>query len=72
MACKDFINELFEIVTEDVPITLTKTLFNKDEAITEVTISYLRLKNNVTIKQLLSELYYRNDQGHSYADNDIN
>ena len=65
-------HELFEIITKNIPISPTKTLFNKDEAIKEVTISYLRLKNNVTVKQLLSELYYRNDKGHSYADDDSN
>ena len=35
-------------------------------------LSYLKLKDGVNPTNLLSELYWRNDAGHSYADTDNN
>jgi hypothetical protein len=61
-------DQLFDIVNTEIKITPTKTLFNKEVAIDKIKISYLKLKDKVNPKELLSELYWRNDAGHSYAD----
>jgi len=40
----------------------------KDDTTTTITVEYLALKPGVNSSVLLSELYYRNKEGHSYAD----
>jgi hypothetical protein len=37
-----------------------------------IKVAYLRLKEGVKVENLLSELYYRNEKGRSYADIDAN
>ena len=59
--------KMFEIKTISLPINPVNTLF-KDN-VNEVKVSYLSFKGE-NIQDLLSELYYRNSEGKSYADVD--
>ena len=63
-------HKLFEIKCELVAVNNTNTLFVDN--VDKVQVSYLRLKDDVDVNVLLSELYYRNKVGNSYADVDIN
>ena len=60
---------LFEIKEFDTPVVEVDTIFGK---VSLVKLSYLKLKDNINPKDLLSELYWRNNVGHSYADTDTN
>ncbi len=62
--------DLFEIKTAKVAVKQTNELFKKNSDF--VTLSYLCLKSDVSVSSLLSELYYRNSQGRSYPDDDVN
>ena len=63
-------HKLFEIVTTEIPIKEVNTLFN--DSVKNVWVSYLKLNGDVDLSILNSELYYRNKEGHSYADTDLN
>lgn len=63
-------HKLFEIVTKEIPVKEVNTLFN--DGVKEVRVSYLKLKDDVDLSILNSELYYRNKEGRSYADTDLN
>ena len=65
-------DKLFDIVNTEISITPTKTLFSKEDTIDSVKVSYLKLNDKINPKDLLSELYWRNNEGHSYADIDAN
>ncbi len=58
--------ELFEIKSKDLKVKEVKDLYNKN--INTVTVYYLAIKDSLKIQNLLSELYYRNSAGHTYAD----
>ena len=64
-------NELFTIETYD--LSLDSAITTKQYKVVEkVKVSVLKLAEGVNVKDLLSELYYRNSSGHSYADVDSN
>ena len=63
-------HNLFEIVNDTGTISKINTLFKK--GVKSVNVSYLRLKEDVNIADLHSELYYRNSRGVSYADSETN
>ena len=58
-------HKLFEIKNETVSVNPVNEV-NKSGNTTSITVSYLVLKTNV--QNLLSEIYYRNKAGHTYAD----
>ena len=58
--------KMFDIISEKVAIKQVDELFADD--VNYINVSYLVLKSNINISNLLSELYYRNSEGHSYAD----
>ena len=58
---------LFEIKSCVLNVDPVNELF-KDDTTTTITVEYLALKPGVNSSVLLSELYYRNKEGHSYAD----
>ena len=62
-------HNLFEIKEVELAVTPVNTLHSK-ETVNSVIVSYLALKQNV--KDLLSDLYYRNKEGHSYSDYETN
>ena len=64
--------KLFTIKNVNLPVKEVKTLFSGDGTVTKVPVSYLALADGVNYKELLSELYYRNIIGRSYADYDNN
>ena len=61
-------DKIFTIKTCNIKVKETKTLLQKE--VTSIPVSYLVLDGDV--KNLLSELYYRNSAGHSHADIDAN
>ena len=61
-------HKLFDIITEDVLVESTNTLFK--ENVRTVPVSYLILKDGIDASTLLSELYYRNNAYISYSDFD--
>lgn len=64
-------HKLFNIKKVKIAVDKTNELL-KDGNITFIEASYLSLNSDVSVSTLLSELYYRNSQGHSYADIDTN
>lgn len=58
--------ELFEIINKNVAVVPVNTL--QAQNVTYIKVSYLILKYMKDTENLLSELYYRNKEGHSYAD----
>ena len=63
-------HKLFEIKSQELSVREVNTLFK--EGVKTVTVYYLALKAGVNASVLLSELYYRNIAGHTYADYDVN
>ena len=62
--------KLFEIKSQELAVTKVNTLFK--EGVDKVLVYYLALKDSINPSSLLSELYYRNRAGNSYADIDLN
>ena len=62
---------MFEIKTVNVLVTPVKELLN-DTNTDYIEISYLALKPQYKPQDLLSEIYYRNSEGNTYADVDTN
>lgn len=62
--------KLFDIEHAKVAIKTTNELLK--DSVTWVDVYYLVLKEEVSPSKLLSELYYRNIRGISYADTDVN
>lgn len=62
--------ELFTIVHADVAVQRTNTKYESD--VQSIKVAYLKLNDYVNVENLLSELYYRNTKGRSYADIDDN
>lgn len=58
---------LFEVKTIRLSVKPVKELLKENET-TYITVGYLRLKNDVDASELLSELYWRNTAGNTYAD----
>ena len=59
--------KLFEIASAEVALKKeVNTLF--EDRVTSVKVYYLKFKDMKRASELLSELYYRNSAGHSYAD----
>ena len=63
-------HNLFEIKHENVAVDLCNQLLADNVAF--VKVGYLRLRDKAKVSDLLSEIYYRNAEGHSYADVDSN
>ena len=63
-------HKLFEIAKATLDVTQVNTLFQ--DSVRAVDVYYLRLKDDTDLNSLNSELYYRNKEGHSYADTDSN
>ena len=63
-------HELFEIVNTEIQLTTDAETING--IVSNVKISYLRLKDIRKARWLNSELYYRNKAGNFYADSDLN
>ena len=63
-------HKLFTIKNANVRVKSVNTLFKNN--VTTVKVYYLCLANRVDVKELLSEIYYRNKAGNSYADVDTN
>lgn len=64
-------HKLFEIKTTSTPVKAVNEV-NKNGNTTQITVSYLALKEDINPTILLSELYYRNSKGHTYADISVN
>ena len=64
-------HKIFEIESSTLPVTHVNELLN-DTSTTEITVQYLRFKSEHGVKNILSELYYRNKAGNSYPDTDDN
>ena len=62
--------DLFEIENTEVDVQEVNTLFK--DGVEKIQVSYLKLKNIDALPTLNSELYYRNREGHSYADIESN
>ena len=59
--------KLFEIASADVALKkAVNTLF--EDSVTSIKVYYLKFKDMKRAPELLSELYYRNSAGHSFAD----
>ena len=65
-------HKLFEIKKQTLKLESAVNELLKDTATSEVEVWYLALKEGVKPSELLSELYWRNSQGRSYADDDLN
>ena len=63
-------HELFEIVNTFLDVNMVNTLFH--DSVDKIQVSYIKLKEGIDLSILNSELYYRNKEGHSYADTDLN
>lgn len=63
-------NKLFKIEKAKVAVNTVNELLKSN--VKYVTVHYLTLNENIDPDILLSELYYRNSQGNSYADVDSN
>jgi hypothetical protein len=61
-------HNLFEIKNQQVQVAKVNTLL--EDSVTSVSVYYLVLKTDA--KNLISNLYYRNSAGNSYADVDGN
>lgn len=61
---------MFEIRNTKVAVKTVNEMIKSD--VRYVNVSYLALRPNTYTTNLLSELYYRNKQGHSYGDIDAN
>ena len=59
-------HELFDIVHADVAVQRVNTRYESN--VQSIKVAYLKLNDYVNVENLLSELYYRNNEGHSYAD----
>ena len=67
-------HKIFEIKEVNLAVKPVHDLYstNTDAKINYVTAYYLTLKENYYPEDLLSEIYYRNVAGHSYADDSVN
>ena len=67
-------HKIFEIKEVNLAVKPVHDLYstNTDAKIDHVTAYYLTLKENYYPEDLLSEIYYRNVAGHSYADDSVN
>ena len=63
--------ELFTIENFDLELE-TEINTKTRQGVREVKVSVLKLAEGANVKDLLSELYYRNSSGHNYADIDSN
>ena len=63
--------KMFEIQNEFLRVTHVNELLN-DIQTTKIQVYYLCFKEGCSVKNILSELYYRNINGNSYADEDEN
>jgi hypothetical protein len=64
-------HKIFEIKSSKLPVIPVNELLN-DTSTTAITVYYLCFKSGYGIKNILSELYYRNKLGNSYSDTDNN
>ena len=64
-------HKIFEIKSQTLPVTHVNELLNNTST-TEITVQYLCFKERCGVKNILSELYYRNKVGNSYPDTDDN
>ena len=62
-------HKLFEIKNAKVAVNTVNELLKSN--VTFINVSYLVLKSDVNVRTLVSELYYRNSAGISYADTDV-
>ena len=63
--------KMFEIQNKFLRVTHVNELLN-DIQTTKIQVYYLCFKEGYSVKNILSELYYRNINGNSYADEDEN
>lgn len=63
-------HQAFEIVNTKIAVAKVNELLKSN--VTYVNVSYLALKEGFYVEDLLSELYYRNKAGNSFADVDSN
>jgi hypothetical protein len=61
---------MFEIKKVKIAVKTVDEMIKSDVRYVEV--CYLALKEGVYTKDLLSDIYYRNKENHSYADIDMN
>lgn len=62
-------HKLFNIKKAKIAVEETAELLKEDNT-KFIEVSYLSLNSDIPVSTLLSELYYRNSQGHAYADVD--